>query len=167
MSEAGAEALVGLGSNLDGPVRQIEIALGMLDAIDRTSVVASSALYRSAPLGGIEQPDFVNAAALLTTELDPGELLGQLLEIERTRGRERGETHWGPRVLDLDLLAYGHASIDEPGLTVPHPGIASRNFVLLPLREIAPEFEIPGLGRVRDLPVNESEPRISRIASQE
>ena len=164
MSGEGTAALVGLGSNLDGPARQIESALGMLDAIDRTRVVARSALYRSAPLGGIEQPDFVNAAAMLVTKLDARELLQALQEIERARGRERGEIHWGPRVLDLDLLAYDGLSIDEPGLTVPHPGIGLRNFVLLPLREIAPDFEIPGLGRVRELPVNEHEPRISKIA---
>ena len=164
MSPAVAEVLVGLGSNLDGPARQIEVAFGLLQAIDDTTLVATSSLYRSAPLGGIEQPDFVNAAALLTTARDPRAFLGQLQSIERARGRERGEIHWGPRVLDLDLLAYGGRSIDEPGLTVPHPGIASRNFVLLPLREIAPDFEIPGLGRVGDLPVDDSEPRISRIA---
>ena len=164
MSPAVVEVLVGLGSNLDGPARQIEVAFGMLQAIAETTLVAKSSLYRSAPLGGIEQPDFVNAAALLTTALNPQELLGQLQSIERARGRERGEIHWGPRVLDLDLLACGDLSIDEPGLTVPHPGIVSRNFVLLPLREIAPDFEIPGLGRVRELPVDDSEPRISRIA---
>ena len=164
MRGEGTEVLVGLGSNLDGPARQIEIAFGMLEGIVQTRVIARSALYRSSPLGGIEQPDFVNAAALLETELGVREFLKQLQEIERARGRERGEIHWGPRVLDLDLLAYGGLSIDEPGLTVPHPGIAVRNFVLLPLREIAPDFEIPGLGRVRELPVNESEPRISKIA---
>ena len=164
MNQEGAEALVGLGSNLDGPAHQIDIALDMLDAIDRTQVVAASSLYRSSPLGGIEQPDFINAAALLMTDLDARALLEQLQAIERARGRERGETHWGPRVLDLDLLAYDGLSIDEPGLTVPHPGIAARNFVLLPLLEIAPDFEIPGLGRVRDLPVNDREPRISKIA---
>ena len=164
MNPEGAEALVGLGSNLDGPAHQIDIALDMLDAIDRTQVVAASSLYRSSPLGGIEQPDFINAAALLMTDLDARALLEQLQAIERARGRERGETHWGPRVLDLDLLAYDGLSIDEPGLTVPHPGIAARNFVLLPLLEIAPDFEIPGLGRVRDLPVNDREPRISKIA---
>jgi 2-amino-4-hydroxy-6-hydroxymethyldihydropteridine diphosphokinase len=164
VNQEGAEALVGLGSNLDGPAHQIDIALDMLDAIDRTQVVAASSLYRSSPLGGIEQPDFINAAALLMTDLDARALLEQLQAIERARGRERGETHWGPRVLDLDLLAYDGLSIDEPGLTVPHPGIAARNFVLLPLLEIAPDFEIPGLGRVRDLPVNDREPRISKIA---
>lgn len=164
MSRHGIEVLVGLGSNLDGPARQIETALEMLGRIQQTRVLAKSALYRSAPLGGIEQPDFVNAAALLETELGVREFLEQLQEIERARGRERGEIHWGPRVLDLDLLAYGGLLIDEPDLTVPHPGIGLRNFVLLPLREIAPDFEIPGLGRVRELPVNESEPRISKIA---
>jgi 2-amino-4-hydroxy-6-hydroxymethyldihydropteridine diphosphokinase len=159
-----AEVLVGLGSNLDGPARQIEAAFGMLETLDKTALVAVSSLYRSTPLGGIEQPDFVNAAALLTTELDPRAFLDALQAIERARGRERGEVQWGPRVLDLDLLAYDDVSLDEPGLTVPHPGIAVRNFVLLPLREIAPDFRIPGLGRVRDLPVDTREPRISRIA---
>ncbi len=164
MSPAVVEVLVGLGSNLDGPARQIETAFGMLEGMDQTRLVARSSLYRSAPLGGIEQPDFVNAAALLTTVLPPREFLAQLQSIESARGRERGEIHWGPRVLDLDLLAYDGHLVDEPDLTVPHPGIASRNFVLLPLCEIAPDFVIPGLGRVRDLPVDDSEPRISRIA---
>ncbi len=164
MSPAGAEVLVGLGSNLDHPARQIETAFGMLDALEETRLVARSSLYRSAPLGGIEQPDFVNAAALLTTALEPRAFLEALQAIERARGRERDDTHWGPRVLDLDLLAYNGMSIDEPDLSVPHPGIAARNFVLLPLREIAPDFHIPGLGRVRDLPVNDREPRISKIA---
>ena len=164
MSQQVTEALVGLGSNLDHPGHQIDTALEMLDSIDRTQVVATSSLYRSAPLGGVEQPDFVNAAARVMTGLDARTLLERLQAIECARGRERDGTHWGPRVLDLDLLAYDSVTIDEPGLTVPHPGIASRNFVLLPLREIAPDFEIPGLGRVRDLPVNDREPRISRIA---
>jgi len=164
MNPGVAEVLVGLGSNLDGPASQVETAFGMLAAIDRTELVAKSSLYRSKPLGGIEQPDFVNAAALLTTGLAPRAFLEELQAIELARGRERGEVQWGPRVIDLDLLAYDGLSLDEPGLTLPHPGIAARNFVLLPLREIAPDFRIPGLGRVGDLPVNTSEPRISRIA---
>lgn len=164
MRPARAEVLVGLGSNLDHPARQIDTAFGMLAAIEETTLVAKSSLYRSAPLGGIEQPDFVNAAALLTTALEPRAFLDALQAIELARGRERDDTHWGPRVIDLDLLAYNGLSIDEPGLSIPHPGIAARNFVLLPLREIAPEFQIPGLGRVRDLAVNDREPRISRIA---
>jgi 2-amino-4-hydroxy-6-hydroxymethyldihydropteridine diphosphokinase len=164
MNPGVAEVLVGLGSNLDGPASQVETAFGMLAAIDRTELVVKSSLYRSTPLGGIEQPDFVNAAALLTTGLAPRAFLEELQAIELARGRERGEVQWGPRVIDLDLLAYDGLSFDEPGLTLPHPGIAARNFVLLPLREIAPDFRIPGLGRVGDLPVHTSEPRISRIA---
>ena len=161
---AGVDVLVGLGSNLDSPARQVEVAIELLATIPDSAFVVRSSLYRSAPFGGIEQPDFVNAAARMKTRLGAGEFLEQLQGIERSRGRERGETRWGPRVLDLDLLAYGAQVIDEEDLEVPHPGIAERNFVLLPLREIAPEFEIPGLGRVLDIAVDEKEPRISRIA---
>lgn len=100
----------------------------------------------------------------MTTTLGVRDFLEQLQGVERARGREPGGARWGPRILDLDLLAYDGLTIDEAGLTVPHPGIALRNFVLLPLREIAPDFDIPGLGRVQDIAVNESEPRISRIA---
>jgi len=164
MNRARVQVLVGLGSNLDGPARQIDIAFDLLAQLPDSELVDRSSLYRSAPLGGIEQPDFVNAAALMTTGLEPRAFLEGLQGIERSRGRERGDVRWGPRILDLDLLAYDGRRIDEPGLTVPHPGIALRNFVLLPLRDVAPDFEIPGLGRVRDLAVNQSEPRISRIA---
>ena len=158
------DVLVGLGSNLDGPARQLEIAFELLESISQTSVVSRSSLYRSAPFGGVEQPDFVNGAAAMSTSLPARDLLDELQAIERSRGRERGGVRWGPRVLDLDLLAYGDETISEDGLEVPHPGIAERNFVLLPLREIAPDFDIPGLGPVQDIAVNEQEPRISRIA---
>jgi 2-amino-4-hydroxy-6-hydroxymethyldihydropteridine diphosphokinase len=158
------EVFVGLGSNLDGPARQLETAFELLQELPDTELLRCSSLYRSAPFGGIEQPDFVNAVAALSTTLSPRDFLEELQAIERKRGREDSHIRWGPRILDLDLLLYGDAVIDEQGLTVPHPGIASRNFVLLPLREIAPDFEIPGLGRVQDVAVNENEPRISRIA---
>jgi 2-amino-4-hydroxy-6-hydroxymethyldihydropteridine diphosphokinase len=158
------EAYVALGSNLDHPARQVEVAFEMLDDIGGTRLVRRSSLYRSSPLGGIEQPDFVNAVAAVETTLTALDLLVQLQDIERNRGREDNRVRWGPRVLDLDLLVYGDRVIGEPNLTVPHPGIAARNFVLLPLREIAPDLDIPGLGRVRDLAVNEREPHISRIA---
>ena len=157
-------AYIGLGSNLDNPGRQIETAFELLDAIADTRLIARSSLYRSAPFGGVEQPDFVNAAAALLTKLSPVELLAQLQEIERVRGRERGGVRWGPRVLDLDLLVYSSVAVDQPDLNVPHPGIAERNFVLLPLRELAPDLVIPGLGRVSSMFVNEQEPRITRIA---
>jgi len=156
-------AYIGIGSNLCGPVEQVETAFGLLEKLPKSRLVARSLLYRSAPFGGVEQPDFVNAVAALETQLDARSLLEQLQHIEQSRGRERGGQRWGPRVIDLDLLVYDDVVIDEPDLTVPHPGIAERNFVLLPLREIAPELEIPGLGRVDSIAVNEEEPRISRI----
>lgn len=157
-------AYVGLGSNLQGPSGQLESAIESLAKIDRTRLIRRSALYRSAPLGGIEQPDYVNAAAALLTALDARELLERLQQIEQRRGRQRDGMRWGPRIIDLDLLVFADQSIDEPGLTVPHPGIAERNFVLLPLREIAPGLVIPGLGPVANLTVNRDEPRIERIA---
>lgn len=157
-------AYVGLGSNLQGPARQLESSFELLDAIADTRLILRSSLYRSAPFGGIEQPDFVNAVAALLTRLSPMDLLLELKGIERARGREQGGVRWGPRVLDLDLLVYSGQRIDDPLLCVPHPGIAERNFVLLPLAEVAPDLTVPGLGRIASIAVNLSEPGISRIA---
>lgn len=157
-------AYVGLGSNLDRPAVQIDTAFSMLAEIPDTRLVLRSSRYRSAPLGGIEQPDFANAAAGLLTQLDARALLAELQRIERRRGRQRDGSRWGPRVIDLDLLAFCRQVIDAPGIRVPHPGIAQRNFVLLPLREIAPDLDIPGLGRISAISINESEPRIARVA---
>lgn len=156
-------AYVGLGSNLQGPARQLENTFDVLDSIRKTRLVKRSSLYRSAPFGGIEQPDFVNAAVALLTRLSAGELLAELQRIETDRGRERGDVRWGPRILDLDLLVYSNQEIDEPGLKIPHPGIGERNFVLLPLGEVAPHLNIPGLGQIESLDVNSREPAISRI----
>jgi len=156
-------AYVGLGSNLQGPAGQLASAFDLLAAIPRTRLIERSSLYRSAPFGGIEQPDFVNAAASLLTRLTARQLLGELQEIEVRRGRERGDVQWGPRVIDLDLLAYANERIDEPDLIVPHPGIAERNFVLLPLMDVAPGLVIVGLGRIATIPINRHEPEISRI----
>ena len=119
-------------------------------------------MYRSEALGSVEQPSYVNAVALLHTTLDSRQLLNGLQDIEDAQGRNR-EIRWGPRTLDLDLLVHGDRSINDPGLTVPHPGIAYRNFVLLPLREIAPDLVIPGLGRLEDMAIDEDTPPISRI----
>lgn len=156
-------AYVGVGSNLLMPARQVDEAFDLLAAIPGSRLVSASSLYRSAPFGGIEQPDFVNAAAALLTTLDPRALLAALHDIETRQGRDRDGLRWGPRVLDLDLLVYAGRVIDEPGLRLPHPGIADRNFVLLPLGDIAPDLVIPGLGRVADLAVIRDEPSISRI----
>jgi len=157
-------AYIGLGSNLQKPAQQIEEALGLVAEIPDTRLVAVSSLYRSAPFGGVEQPDFVNAVASMMTQLVPLELLARLQDVENRQGRDRDEARWGPRVLDLDLLVYSAQTIDEPDLSVPHPGIGERNFVLLPLEEIAPDLVIPGLGRVAGISVTMDEPSISRIA---
>ncbi len=157
-------AYIGVGSNLQSPARQVEAAIGQLAEVERTRVIRASSLYRSAPFGGIEQPDFVNAVTAVLTQLGPAEMLAALHEIEAAHGRERDDTRWGPRVLDLDLLVYSDRRVESPELTIPHPGIGERNFVLLPLGEIAPDLVIPGLGRVASIPVNMDEPSISRIA---
>lgn len=156
-------AYVGVGSNLDNPAMQVEEAMSLLDKLPGTRLVTRSALYRSAPFGGVEQPWFVNAVAALLTTLEPLALLEQLQALERRQGRDMDGVRWGPRVLDLDLLVYSDRSVEEPRLTVPHPGIAGRNFVLLPLGEIAPQLVIPGLGRVSGIPVDSDQPAISRI----
>ena len=145
------QSYIGLGSNLDNPAWQLDTALRSLDQIPDTRLVKNSSFYRSAPLGPSEQPDFINAVALLDSDLAPGQLLAWLQSIENSQGRVRNGQRWGPRTLDLDLLLYGRHVIDEADLKVPHPGIRYRNFVLVPLLELAPELEIPGLGRVDEL----------------
>ena len=138
-------ANVGLGSNLGDREQTIRAAAAALPG-----VVAISKLRETEPVGVTDQPAFLNGAARLDTELSPRELLDALLEIERGLGRERRE-RWGPRTIDLDLLLYGDESVDEPGLTVPHPSLHERAFVLEPLAELDPELVVPGRGRVRDL----------------
>ena len=138
-------AFIGLGSNLSDPCAQVLRAMQALDGLPQTRVVARSALYRSAPLGYLEQPDFINAVVQLETGLSPRALLDALLEMELIRGRTR-EFHNAPRTLDLDVLMYGDLSHHEHGLTIPHPQMHVRAFVLQPLLEIAPDCVIPGIG---------------------
>jgi len=144
-------AYVALGSNLDDPRAQVERALAALDQLPQTRCVLRSSLYRSRPFGPVEQPDFVNAVAGLLTTLEPATLLASLQALETSLGRERPVVRWGPRRIDLDLLVHGSARIAEPGLELPHPGIAERAFVLAPLAEIAPDLDVPGVGRVNAL----------------
>lgn len=137
-------AFVGLGSNLDEPAAQVEAAMEALQLLPRSSLSRRSSLYRTAPWGGIEQPDFINAVVELETSLSAQALMAELLAIERGLGRRRDVERYGPRVIDLDLLLYGDAVIDEPQLRVPHPRLHERAFVLVPLAEIAPDAVIPG-----------------------
>jgi 2-amino-4-hydroxy-6-hydroxymethyldihydropteridine diphosphokinase len=147
-----ATAFVGIGSNLGEPERQIAAALDQLAAEEGIQLVAVSTLRETEPVGYLDQPNFLNGAVRLETELPPQELLERLLAIESRLGRVRGEgPRFGPRTIDLDLLVYGHEKVDEPGLTVPHPRLAERRFALEPLAELAPELEIPGLGPVHAL----------------
>ena len=143
-------AYVGLGANLGEPRRHLEQALRELDEVPLTRVMSRSSLYRSAPLGYADQPDFVNAVAQLETRLPAQGLLAELQAIEARHGRERSFAN-APRTLDLDLLLFGDERISEPELTVPHPRMHERAFVLLPLVEIAPDAAIPGRGKASAL----------------
>ena len=144
-------AYIGVGSNLGDPRAQVLAALTRLAQLPRSRLVLASGLYRSRPFGQLKQPDFVNAVAGLITQLDPKALMGELHAMESAMGRPERHEHWGPRIIDLDLLAFGSERREEPHLTLPHPGIVERNFVLYPLSEIAPDLVLPGLGRVADL----------------
>ena len=144
-------AYVGLGSNLEDPERQVLGAWARLGALPETRAVVCSPLYGSRPLGPVAQPDFVNAVAGLLTRLEPEALLQALLATEAALGRRRDGPRWGPRRIDLDLLVLGREQRSAGTLTLPHAGIVERNFVLYPLADIAPDLDVPGLGRVSEL----------------
>jgi 2-amino-4-hydroxy-6-hydroxymethyldihydropteridine diphosphokinase len=143
-------AYVGIGSNLQSPRDRVFEAIERMSTLKTTRIVLRSQLYLTHPMGPQDQPNFINAAVGLLTQLKPRELLTGLLGIERSMGRDRQE-RWGPRVIDLDLLWMIDSAIEEPGLTVPHPGVSMRNFVLYPLADIAPTIKIPRVGVVLDL----------------
>jgi 2-amino-4-hydroxy-6-hydroxymethyldihydropteridine diphosphokinase len=143
-------AYVALGSNQDDPRAQVERAFADLAALPGSRLVARSRLYVTPPFGPVEQDDFINGVAGLLTQLEPLALLTELRRIEAEHGRVRS-LRWGPRTLDLDLLLHGEVRSTDPQLTLPHPGIAERAFVLYPLADIAPELQVPGVGRVADL----------------
>ena len=143
-------AYVALGSNLNQPRERVLEAFERLVGVRDTRLELRSSLYLTQPMGPQDQPHYVNAAAGLLTQLSAQELLRELLDIERSMGRDRQE-RWGPRIVDLDLLWMPGPPIDEPNLTLPHPGVSERNFVLYPLFDIAPTLAIPGHGRVATL----------------
>jgi 2-amino-4-hydroxy-6-hydroxymethyldihydropteridine diphosphokinase len=145
-------AFIGLGSNLEDPHSQLQRAFADLDELPHTRLAARSSLYRSAPLDCPDlpdlqvQPDFVNAVAKIVTDLTPQALLKALLHIEHQNGRERTYRN-APRTLDMDVLLYGDVQLHEHGLTIPHPQMHRRAFVLQPLLEISPDISIPGVGK--------------------
>ena len=145
-------AFVGLGGNVGDVARTLAEAVWAMDSLPQTSVRSQSGLYRSPPWGRADQPHFINAVVELQTRLAAMVLLDSLVEIEEKLGRVRNpDDRWGPRRIDLDLLVFGDQSLQSPGLQVPHPRLHERGFVLVPLAEIAPGLDIPGLGRVSDL----------------
>lgn len=149
-------AYIAIGSNLDDPRSQVQRAFAALARLPHSRLLARSQLYRTLPLGPQDQPSFVNAAAGLLTQLSARALLAALKSIEVEQGRALPVQRWGPRRIDLDLIAYGAVRIEEPDLVIPHPGVSQRNFVLYPLREFAPQLLIPGVGRVCELAANVS-----------
>jgi 2-amino-4-hydroxy-6-hydroxymethyldihydropteridine diphosphokinase len=155
-------AFVGLGSNLDDPREQVTAALVELSALPQTRLLQASSLYRSSPVGYASQPDFVNAAAKLDTSLEAMRLLEALQAIEARHGRRRSFPN-APRTLDLDLLLYADRKLDTAELTLPHPRLHERAFVLKPLLELEPELRIPGRGEVRALVAASADQAVERI----
>jgi 2-amino-4-hydroxy-6-hydroxymethyldihydropteridine diphosphokinase len=145
------KAYVGLGANL-GP-REVTLlrAVDLLGAEPGVEILAVSGLRETAPVGNVEQPEFLNGAVVVETSLTARELLNALLRVERELGRVRDGTRWGPRTVDLDLLVYGDEIVDEPDLRVPHPRLHERRFALEPLAELEPDLVIPGRGTISDL----------------
>ncbi len=157
-------AYIGLGSNLDQPEQQVTQAIEALKVVEKSRLVRVSSLYVTPPMGPKDQPDFVNAVVQLETALSPEEMLEQLQQIELDQGRVRTR-HWGERTLDLDLLLYGQMVINLPHLSIPHPGMAERAFVLVPLQEIAGSgLQVPGVGRLGQLTARCDRAGIRKIA---
>jgi 2-amino-4-hydroxy-6-hydroxymethyldihydropteridine diphosphokinase len=146
-----AQAFIALGANLGDPPAQLRAAIERIASLPGVKLTATSRFYRSAPIGPPGQPFYCNAVCAITTDWPPATLLGALQGIEDAAGRSRGSEKWGPRMLDLDLLAYDRRVIDTASLKLPHPQMHVRNFVLAPLAELAPALEIPKRGKVADL----------------
>ena len=149
-------AVIGLGSNLGDKAGNIERAVGRMRQLG--DVAAVSTIYQTAPIGGPDQPVYYNAVVLLNTDLEPRALLDRLLDIEQAQGRQRKE-RWGPRIIDLDVLLYGDAEIEEPALIIPHPRMTERRFVLEPLLEVWPDATLPDGDPLR--------PKLTAVADQQ
>lgn len=145
---------IGLGSNLQHPCQQLQQALLALKQLPTTQLISHSSLYRSPPLGPADQPDYINAVAILSTELTPHALLFLLQAIETQQGRVRNGIRWGPRTLDLDILLYDNLCFTDSRLTLPHPGLYERAFVLYPLYECAPDLVLPNGRPLAELDLN-------------
>lgn len=165
--ECKVQAWIGIGSNLDDPRAHVQQAFQDLGRIPRTRLLRRSSLYRSRPMGPQDQPDYVNAVAVVETVLGALDLLHALQGIEAAHRRVRSGQRWGPRTLDLDLLLYGKERISSDELTVPHPGVAEREFVLYPLLEVDPALEIPGRGPAKTLALQVDAEGLERLAEDD
>lgn len=162
MKKISSQAFIALGSNLENPISQIQQAFDELKQLPGTHLISHSSLYKSAPVGRLDQPDFINAVALIETHLAPHELLNALLAIELRHGRVR-ESLNAPRTLDLDILMYDNQEYRDGALTLPHPRMSQRAFVLKPLMEIAPDCIIPGHGHIAPLLAACDEQKLEQI----
>ena len=143
---------IGLGGNLGDVPSTLKQAIACISELHGVAYVAHSGFYRTPPWGGVEQPDYINAVLELDTKLEPQELLDRLLDVERQHGRKRAdELHWGPRTLDCDILLFGDRVLHGGSLSIPHPRMAERAFVLVPLAELDGNLTVPGLGSVCSL----------------
>ncbi|OSI12833.1 2-amino-4-hydroxy-6-hydroxymethyldihydropteridine diphosphokinase [Neisseria canis] len=158
-------AVIALGSNLARPAEQIRKALSDLDAHPNIRVLKTSSFYQTAPVGYTGQPDFVNAVCIVETDLNAARLLAALHTIEAQAGRERTFRN-APRTLDLDIIDYAHCRSDDPALTLPHPRAAERSFVMVPLAEIAPDFELGGLGKAAEIASGLEQGGIERLPKE-
>jgi len=162
MRKKPSQAFIALGSNLENPISQIQQAFDELKLLPGTHLISQSSLYKSAPVGRLDQPDFINAVALIETHLSPHALLNALLAIELRHGRVR-ESLNAPRTLDLDILMYDNLACRDEVLTLPHPRMSQRAFVLKPLMEIAPDCTIPGHGHIAELLTACNEQKLEQI----
>ncbi|MGV6850885.1 MAG: 2-amino-4-hydroxy-6-hydroxymethyldihydropteridine diphosphokinase [bacterium] len=158
-------AIIGVGSNLEDPIYHVKWAVSQMQSIS-TRTVQSSALYRTHPWGVKDQPMFINSVVLMWTVLKPLALLKKLQNFENEAGRKR-KKHWGPRVLDLDVLLYSDHCVNEPDLIIPHPLMHQRRFVLQPLHELLPEISIPGLGLLSNFLECNQDPPLEMISNEE
>lgn len=163
MTATRTRAYIGLGSNLDDPLTQIRQALAEIAQLPASRLTAQSSLYRTPPMGPPDQPPYINAVAALDTALAPHALLDELQKLETAHRRVRDGERWGPRTLDLDLLIFGSARLDDERLKVPHPGLPVRAFVLVPLAEIAPALDVPGVGPVTALLAGVDQTGVERL----
>ncbi len=158
-------AYIGIGSNLDGPVQQVEDAIEELGHLPLSRCELVSSLYANPPMGSQDQPDYVNAVVELHTRLQPHDLLAELQSIENRHDRKRGDVQWGPRTLDLDILLYGKQELNTADLRIPHPGAHERAFVLYPLLELRDGLSIPGKGEIKELVKQVPKGRMQRVDS--